>query len=422
MLEQAFNSFYQESLTKDLILPEAQGQGVIHHLTHLEELVLKGQKQGLDTAITFINALVDILNGNVDTKIFTTVKYDGAPAIIAGYNPENGKFFVGTKGVGAKTPKYCYTTQDIIAFYGDKPGLAEKLKLALLYLPNVIKQNAYQGDFMFDRSTLEKITYEGEDLITFKPNTITYAVEANSELGQKIQKAQIGVVFHTRLTGDTIATAKQSPDVSVAEFNQTPNVWIDDAKFKDMSGLVSLTDDEKKTIEQHLQTIQNSAKVINWTGLPTTFYVLANSFINVLIRRGEFVGDLDKNFNDFIQWYNERMDAEINNPEKSKTEATKERKKQSKEKAINFYNQNKLSIINIFNITDKIAQIKNIFIKKYSDAVKSKQFIAQPDGTLKVTKPEGFVAVDHIGNSIKLVDRLEFSRANFAVPKEKKFK
>lgn len=422
MLEQAFSSFYKESIGKNLILPEAQGEGVIHHLTHLEELILKGQKQGLDTAIAFINALVDILNGNVDTKVFTTVKYDGAPALIAGYNPENGKFFVGTKGVGAKTPKYCYTSQDIITYYGDKPGLAEKLKLALLYLPNVIKQNAYQGDFMFDRSTLDKVTYEGEELITFKPNTITYAVETNSELGKKIQRAQIGIVFHTRLTGPTIATAKQSPDVSVTEFNQSADVWVDDAKFKDMSGLVSLTGDEKNSIEKNLQSIQSSAEVVRWSELPATFYVLANSFINVLIRRGEFVGDLDKNFNDFIQWYNDRMDAEINNPEKNKTEATKERKRQNKNKTIEYYKQNKLSIINIFSITEKIAQIKNIFIKKYSGAVKSKQFIAQPDGTLKVTKPEGFVAVDHIGNSIKLVDRLEFSRANFAIPKEKKFK
>jgi len=421
MLEQAFNSFYQESIGKTLILPEAMGKGIIHHLTHLEELILIGQKQGLDTAISFINELTNVLDGNVDSKVFTTVKYDGAPAIIAGYNPENGKFFVGTKGVGAKTPKYCYTTQDIITYYGDKPGLAEKLKLALLFLPKVIKQDVYQGDFMFDRSTLNKINYEGEELITFKPNTITYAVEANSDLGQKIQKAQIGIIFHTRLTGPTIADAKQSPDVNITEFNQSPDVWFDDAKFKDMSGLVSLTDDEKRLIVGNLQSIENSETVVNWTNLPSTFYQLANSFINVLIRRGEFVGNLDKNFEDFIQWYDERMEKEINNPEKYKTEATREKKRQSKDKAIEFFNKNKLSIINIFNITDKIAQIKNIFIKKYSDAVKSRQFIAQPDGTLKVTKPEGFVAVDHIGNSIKLVDRLEFSRANFAIPKEKKF-
>ena len=38
-----------------------------------------------------------------------TVKWDGAPAIICGVNPENGKFFVGTKSVFNKTPKINYT-------------------------------------------------------------------------------------------------------------------------------------------------------------------------------------------------------------------------------------------------------------------------------------------------------------------------
>ncbi len=422
MIKQAFNSFFWESTSKDLILQEAEGTGVIHHLTHLEELILKGQKQGLDTAIAFINELTNVLDGNVDTKVFTTVKYDGAPAIIAGYNPENNRFFVGTKGAGAKTPKLCYTPQDITTYYGDKLGLAEKLSLALTYLPNVIKQNMYQGDFMFDKSTLRELTHEGEKLITFKPNTITYAVEADSELGNKINNSQIGIVFHTRLTGPSIRDAKQSPDVSISEFNQSKDVWFDDAKFKDMSGLVSLTDSEKSLIESNLQSAQSSSKVINWVNLPPTFYIEANTFINVLIRKGEFVGDLDKNFDEFIQWYDDRMEADINKPGKYKTEATREKKRESKNKTIQFYKQHKLSIINIFNITQKLAEIKNIFIEKYGNAVKSRQFIAQPDGTLKVTKPEGFVAVDRIGNSIKLVDRLEFSRANFAVSKEDKFK
>jgi hypothetical protein len=422
MIDQAFNSFYKESISKNLLIQEAAGEGIIHHLTHLEELVLKGQKQGLDLAVQFINELTQVLEGNTDSKIFTTVKYDGAPAIICGYNPENNRFFVGTKGVGAKNAKACYTIQDIITYYGEKPGLAEKLKLALLYLPKVIKQNMYQGDFMFDRASLNKTKYEGEELVTFKPNTITYAVEVNSELGNKIQNAQIGIVFHTRLTGPSFNQLKQSPDVSVAEFNQTPEVWIDDAKFKDLSGLVTLTNEEKTLIDNNLQVIQNSAKVINWVSLPATFYIDANTFINFLIKRGEFVGDLDKNFDDFIEWFNQRRDAEINDPKKVKTDATRQKKTENKNKAIEFLKQNKLSIINIFNVTEKIAEIKKIFISKYSNAVKSRQFIAQPDGTLKVTKPEGFVAVDHLGNSIKLVDRLEFSRANFSVPREEKFK
>lgn len=419
MIDQAFSSFYKESIQKNITILEAAGTGIIHHLTHLEELILKGQKQGLDLAVAFIKEFLSVLGGNVDTKMFTTVKYDGAPAIICGYSPENNQFFVGTKGVGAKTAKVCYTQQDIITYYGEKPGLAEKLKLALLYLPKVIKQNMYQGDFMFDKASLNKINYEGEDLITFKPNTITYAIEADSELGKKIQNAQIGIVFHTRLTGPSFKELKQSPDVTVTEFNQTPDVWVDDAKFKDMSGLVTLTDEEKKLVDDSLNSIQNSAKVIRWTSLPSTFYADANTFINFLIKRGEFVGDLDKNFNDFIEWYSQRIETEIN---KLKTEETKQRKRNSRDKAIEFFKQNKLSIVNIFSVTEKIAEIKKLFIAKYSNAVKSKQFIAQPDGTLKVTKPEGFVAVDHIGNSVKLVDRLEFSRANFAVSREDKFK
>lgn len=419
MIKQAFNSFYKESIEKDITILEAAGTGIIHHLTHLEELVLKGQKQGLDLAVSFINEFVSVLGGKTDSKMFTTVKYDGAPAIICGYSPENGKFFVGTKGVGAKTAKVCYTQQDIVAYYGEKPGLAEKLKFALLYLPNVIKQNMYQGDFMFDRASLGKVNYEGEELITFKPNTITYAVKAGSELGNRIQKSLIGIVFHTRLTGTSFKDLKQSPDVSVAEFNQTPEVWVDDAKFKDMSGLVTLTDDESKFVKDSLASIQNSAKVIRWAALPSTFYADTNTFINFLIKRGDFVGDLDKNFDEFIEWYNQRIENEIN---KLKTEKNKQSKRQSKDKTIEFYKQNKLSIINIYNVTEKIAEIKKIFITKYTNAVKSKQFIAQPDGTLKVTKPEGFVAVDHVGNSIKLVDRLEFSRANFSVSREDKFK
>jgi hypothetical protein len=419
MFEQAFSSFYKESLQKNITILEAAGTGIIHHLTHLEELVLKGQKQGLDLAVTFINEFVNVLEGNVDTKMFTTVKYDGAPAIICGYSPENNQFFVGTKGVGAKTAKVCYTQQDIITYYGEKPGLAEKLKLALIFLPKVIKQNMYQGDFMFDKSSLNEVNYEGEKLITFKPNTITYAVEANSELGRKILNAQIGIVFHTRLTGPSFKELKQSPDVTVTEFNQIPEVWVDDAKFKDMSGLVTLTDSEKRFVDSNLSFIQNSAKVIKWTSLPLTFYTDANTFINFLIRKGEFVGNVDKNFDDFIEWYSQRVEIEIN---KLKTEETKQRKKDSRNKTISFFKQNKLSIINIFSVTEKIAEIKKIFITKYSNAVKSKQFIAQPDGSLKVTKPEGFVAVDHIGNSVKLVDRLEFSRANFAVSREEKFK
>lgn len=417
MLEQAFNSFYQENTSKYLVIE--QQEGIIKHLTHLEELILTRQKEGLDIAVEFITALAETFNGNTDSGVFTTVKYDGAPAIICGFNPENNKFFVATKSIAAKTSKINYTVQDIQQNYGQAPGLAEKMRLALLYLPKVIKGNVYQCDFMFDKATLQQIEFQGEKLITFKPNTITYAVEADSELGKKIQTAQIGIVFHTRYTGPTLQELTKSADVNVSEFNQTPDVWFDDAKFKDVSGTVTLTDDEKKTVAETLNSIQKIAGITDWTALPNNFYVLANTYINTLIRQGKFVEDPEETFNGFIEWYNSRMDKEI---EKLKSEAGKQKKIEGKNKAIEYFNTKKMSVVNIFNLSKKLADLKKLFFNKYSTAIKTKQFLAQPDGTLKVTPGEGFVAVDKSGNMVKLVDRLEFSRANFAISKEEKFK
>lgn len=417
MIEQAFNSFYKENTSKYLVIE--QQEGIIKHLTHLEELILTRQKEGLDIAIEFIKALAETFNGNADSGVFTTVKYDGAPAIICGYNPENNKFFVSTKSIAAKTPKINYTVQDIQLNYGQAPGLAEKMRLALIYLSKVIKSNVYQCDFMFDKATLQQIDFQGENLITFKPNTITYAVEANSELGKKIQTAQIGVVFHTRYTGPNLQQLSKSADVNVSEFNQSPEVWFDDAKFKDVSGTVTLTDDEKRIVFETLNSISKIEGITDWTALPNTFYTLANTYINTLIRQGKFVEDLEETFNGFIEWYNSRIGKDI---EKLKTEAGKQKKTEDKNKAIEYFNTNKMSIVNIFNLTKKLADLKKLFFSKYSSAIKTKQFLTQPDGTLKVTPGEGFVAVDKTGNMVKLVDRLEFSRANFAISKEEKFK
>ena len=416
MIEQAFNSFYKESTSKYLVIE--QQEGIIKHLTHLEEYILTQQKAGLDIAVEFIKALAETFNGNADSGVFTTVKYDGAPAIICGYNPENNKFFVATKSAAAKTPKICYTIQDIQQNYSQAPGLVEKMRLALLYLPKVIKSNVYQGDFMFDKATLQQIEFQGEKLITFKPNTITYAVEADSELGKKIQASQIGVVFHTRYTGPNLQQLSKSADVNVFEFGQSPEVWLDDAKFKDMSGTVTLTDDEKKVITDTLNSIEKISGITDWTALPNSFYISANTFINALIRTGRFVEDPEETFNKFIEWYSNKLDKEI---EKLKSDAGKQRKTAAKNKEIEFLNTNKISILNIFNITKKLADLKKIFFNKYSTAIKTKQFLTQPDGTLKVTPGEGFVAVDKSGNMVKLVDRLEFSRANFAISREEKF-
>jgi len=414
MIDQAFNSFFKESVVKLQPIVEQESKGVNFHLTHLEELILIGQKQGLDVAIRFINELIEIFEGNTDSKVFTTVKFDGAPAVIAGYNPENNKFFVTTKNLD----KASYTVQEITQHFGHAPGLVEKLRLALLYLPNVIKQGYYQGDFMFSKSDIQKIKHEDEELLIFKPNTITYAVEADSPLGQRVQNAQMGVVFHTKYSGPLNAPSK-SPNVSVEEFNLTPEVFLDDAKFKDVSGMATLTNQEEELIKANLDKTQKAGGIVDWLALTPTTYANINTFINTLIRQGRFVDDPDDNFNEFVEWVNRDFDKQI---AKLKTVQGRQKKTDNKEKNLEYLKNNKMTVVNIFYISKLIAEIKQIFIQKYNSAIRSKQFLAQPDGTLKVTQPEGYVAVDHEGNMIKFVDRLEFSKANFAIPKDQKFK
>ena len=82
------------------------------HLEHLEDEIINNGTKGARTAINFLKSVKEMLQGGKGGST-VTVKWDGAPAIICGTNPENGRFFVGTKSVFNKTPKINYTPADI---------------------------------------------------------------------------------------------------------------------------------------------------------------------------------------------------------------------------------------------------------------------------------------------------------------------
>src|SRR5210317_21195 len=96
------------------------------HLEHLEDSIINDGSKGGQNAINFLKSLRDMLSGKSGVKVNTTVKWDGAPAIICGINPENGKFFVGTKAVFNVNPKVNYTVADIRRNHGGV--VAQKLE------------------------------------------------------------------------------------------------------------------------------------------------------------------------------------------------------------------------------------------------------------------------------------------------------
>lgn len=415
MLKESFSSIFNKT---SYILCE-DSEGVLQHLTHLEELILTKKAEGVDIALTFINELLKTFQGHSSNSVFTTVKYDGAPAIIAGFNPENNRFFVATKSLGNVEPKVNYTDEDIERNHGNAPGLVKKLKLGLQYLPEVIKDGIFQGDFMFDSDTLEHFAKDGINYITFKPNTITYAVPEHTPDSVRIRRSKIGVVLHTMYTGPSLTQLTKKFGISVAKFPKSENVWLEDALFKDLTGVVTLTNDDVNSVHELIESIKKSKVTTKWEAIPESVYALMNTFINVLIREHRFVTDPQASLVEFIKWFNDRSNKEV---EKLKTESGKAKKRELIDKVITEINENEITFINIFNLTKKIEQVKMFFIRKYNAAIKTKQFISDENGNLVVTDPEGYVAVDHIGNAIKLVNRLEFSRANFAVTKGEKFK
>jgi len=406
--------------------PLYEAAGPNKHLTHLEELILTNGKDGATRAIKYLQALTEVLDSNTPKAVNTTVKYDGAPAVVIGVDP-NGNFFVGSKSVFAKTPKMNYSINDIKQNHSQAPGLVDKLIQTFIHFKDTNFNSTYQGDFLFDEDIKEFNTIDGEEHVIFKPNTIVYAVPTNSEEGQKISKAKIGVVFHTEYDvnldeeGLPRFTTKKF-GVDVTDINPGPDVYVKDAYFESDAGHVTLTGEETKLVNVSINNAIQSIGNIDFDRVTEKMLSSINTYINTEIRGGEFLGDSAVSFQNFVEWFTGRVDKQIST---LKSDAGIQRATKAKETLLSLIETAKEDILNVFEFQKAIKQAKDIFIQKYNNmmqGVSMKHYLFEPNGDLVVTEPEGYVAIDATGNAVKFVDRLEFSRANFAIDKDSKFK
>jgi hypothetical protein len=393
------------------------------HMEHLEDEIINNGVNGANTAIEFLNSLNDMLAGG-KSKTNITVKWDGAPAIFAGINPENGKFFVAIKSLFNKTPKINYTNADISANHGSG-GPSHKIKIALKYLPELgITDGVYQGDIMFSKGDLKSATIDGDSMLTFGPNTITYAVPEDSDLASEMRKAHLGVVWHTKYTGNTIADLSASFGVSASDFKKTKNVWFDDA-YLNTANAATFTVKETKTLQGKINQIKGSVskagKFLNLLAKETTnksqhgLAPLMKVFFNTKIRAGAKIADTKKLVTEFEEYYMARMKKEIDSKKSDKgKQKFKDIEKESKKTLKTFKTELYFTMATYLGILDA----KEMVIRKLETIKGIGTFLKTPDG-FKVTAPEGFVAIDAAsGGAVKLVDRLEFSHANFTIEKD----
>ena len=386
------------------------------HLEHLEDNILNGGSQGGKEAVAFLRSLGDMLEqGGADTRV--TVKWDGAPAVICGTNPENGRFFVGTKSVFNKTdPKIIYSEEDVERMYA--PGqLAEKLKASYKYLSTLSIPEVVQGDLLFTDDKYEA-NIGGDTCVAFQPNTIVYAVPKDSDIGQKIDEAKFGIVFHTAYSGRTLDT--MSASFGNIRVQGNTNVFVTSSDFKNASGEANMTATEKTVYTNLVNKTEGSLKQASrFLDLMKvndmnkfTLNIMFKTFFNTYVRQGRSLVGARNTARDFAQYFSNALDKEI---DKKKMKATKDKYLELKNKGLKFISDNQQAIYMTVASYMNLQAAKNFMIRKLQKVNTFGTFLRTPDG-YRVTAPEGFVAI-RSGRALKLVDRLEFSRANFTADK-----
>jgi len=389
------------------------------HLEHIEDEIINRGVAGGREAINFLRSLRDMLAGHSATKVNVTTKWDGAPAIFCGINPENGKFFVGTKSVFNKDAKLNYTDNDIDRNHPGE-GLNDKLKVALAYLPKLGIKGVLQGDMMFTKNDLQRQQIQGENYITFQPNTIVYAVPVNTKLAQTMMSAQLGVIFHTSYSGNSMESMKASFNIDIGRLQQTKDVWFRDASFTDVSGSVTFTETETKEITSILslagRTFQGiNSMMLNRISASDVYSTYIKTFYNTKVRAGVRITNTRQHTKEMISWIEDKLNKSI---QEAKKEDTKKKRITEKNQIMRFFRSSSSDLVLMFDFMNHIIDAKLMIVRKL-ESIKSMAdtFIRTDDG-FKVTAPEGFVAVDKLkGNAVKLIDRMEFAHANFNAAK-----
>ena len=408
------------NLAEQILFEDKGGKNL--HLEHIEDEILNYGITGGRASINFVQSLRDMFAGASRSSINMTVKWDGAPAIFAGVDPDDGRFFVGKKSVFNVEPQLYKTNADIDKYTsGD---LNAKFKVALSEFPKLGIKGVIQGDLMFTND-VSTDTIDGKKYYTFQPNTIVYVVPVDSDLGRQIKKAKIGVVWHTTYTGGDLQSMKASFGVNISGLKNVSNVWMDDATFKDVSGSATFTQSETDAITKELSIAGSTFQTIN-SPMLTKFLNLQNSFTgaivsaglktynNVSVRQGKPISNPKAHAMGYVKHVELKLQDMIN---KSKSPKGKDKYKNLQKEYKREVMKHVKNLTQIITFQNAIVNAKMLIVKKLNRVRSIGTFIKTSNG-FKVSNPEGYVAIDRVsGNAVKLVDRMEFSFNNFTAIK-----
>ena len=405
----------------ELLTEDKAGKNL--HLEHIEDEILNYGVDGGRAAINFIQSLRDMLAGASRSSVNMTVKWDGAPAIFAGIDPSDGKFFVAKKSVFNINPKLYKTNAEIDA---DLSGaLNSKFKIALAEFSKLGIKDVLQRDLMFT-DDVESETIEGTKYYTFQPNTIVYAVPIDSDLGKVINKAKIGVVWHTTYKGKELQDMKASFGADIKGLSKPTSVWMDDATYKDVSGRATFNQKETDKITAVLSKVGSTFQKINAPML-RRFLTLQDSLTGALVgaslktynnskvRAGEIISNPKGHATGYVKWVEMSIQKQI---DKAKSDKGKEKYTKLQKEYVRDFSKHTRNLEQVIRFQNLLVDAKMQIVKKLNSVKGLTDTFVKTANGFKVTNPEGYVAIDRVsGGAVKLVDRMEFSFNNFTAIK-----
>jgi hypothetical protein len=253
-----------------------------------------------------------------------------------------------------------------------------------------------------------------------------YAVPTDSDLGKAMNRAKIGVVFHTTYEGDDLQSMKASFGADIKGLKKTSSVWMDDATYKDTSGRSTFTAKETDKVTKYLSDTGRTFQRINANGLKA-FLRLQDSmtgnlagaslktYNNSMVRKGQKITNPTAHAKGYEDWVRMHFDKQI---EKVKSPAGKKKYQDMQKEYVREVKKHTKNLGNIIQFQNHLVDAKQVIVEKLNSVRQMTDTFIRTANGYKVTNPEGYVAIDRVkGNAVKLVDRMEFSFNNFTAIK-----
>lgn len=355
-------------------------------IAHPEDLIITEGSKGAQRAVNELTSL----SFNTNTL---TIKWDGFPAIVFGRDSNGTLVFVDKhmfKQVAKGNINFTTIREYDASRNSNRSDLWDKediLRPALEKIIPNITDTYYMGDLLWVNTPVSV-----GDSYVFKPNTVEYRVKHDSELGQSIANSVGGIAVHTFIPG---LTAEDEPITGIDVFSECKDITFIATEMKQTPNVVinnTLLQAVQCAIIAHSTDVD--AAIAKLTELKCKSVITAmGPFITSMINSEDLSTNITKRF---IEFATPRL------TESARTKLFLPNGKMRKDI--------RNGIVGLWEIWSAISNLK-LDIKHQID--EQQLYSAVQPVINSIISHEGYVCGAGV-NKIKIVNRLEFSRANFS--------